>query len=81
MRDDEAVRTTLDLDDDVLQAVKELAEARGLTAGKALSNLARAALTTKHAAKVRNGVQLLPPRPAGSPKPTMRRVNELRDDA
>ncbi len=38
------MRTTLDLDPDVLQAVKELAEARGVTAGKLMSELARKAL-------------------------------------
>ena len=75
------MRTTLDLDDDVLQAAKELAEARGVTAGKALSDLARAGLAPKRTAKVRNGVPLLPRRPAGSPIPTLELVNEIRDDA
>jgi hypothetical protein len=42
--DDPTVRTTLDIDDDVLQAVKELAEVRGLTAGQTLSALVRQAL-------------------------------------
>jgi hypothetical protein len=35
MRDGPPVRTTLDIDDDLVQAVKELAEARGVTAGQA----------------------------------------------
>jgi hypothetical protein len=39
------MRTTLDIDDDILQAVKELARAEGKTAGKMLSELARSALT------------------------------------
>lgn len=39
------MRTTLDIDDDILQAVKELARAEGKTAGKVLSELARRALT------------------------------------
>jgi hypothetical protein len=81
MRDDSAVRTTLDLDADVLQAAKELAEARGTTAGKVLSELARKGLESPRAARVRNGVPLLPRRPAGAPKPTMQLVNELRDEA
>lgn len=38
------MRTTLDVDDDVLLAVKELARARGVSAGRALSDLARAGL-------------------------------------
>ena len=44
------MRTTLDIDDDVLQAAKELATLRGSTAGKVLSELARRALTPSRAA-------------------------------
>ncbi len=39
------MRTTLDIDDDVLRAAKELARKRHSTAGKVLSDLARQALT------------------------------------
>ena len=39
------MRTTLDIDDDVLQAAKELARAEKKTAGAVLSELARKALT------------------------------------
>ncbi len=35
------MRTTLDIDDDVLQAAKELAERESKTAGQVLSDLAR----------------------------------------
>jgi hypothetical protein len=35
------VRTTLDIDPDVLQAAKEIAANRGTTTGKVLSELAR----------------------------------------
>ena len=73
------MRTTLDIDEDVLQAAKELASARG-TAGRVLSELARRGLTPEKTAKVRNGVPLLPGRPPGSPRMTMKLVNELRDD-
>jgi hypothetical protein len=41
MRDDGDVRTTLDLDDDVLQAARELAALRGQTIGAVVSALAR----------------------------------------
>ena len=75
------MRTTLDIDEDILQAAKELGEFRGQTAGKVLSDLARKALTpTGPVPKVRNGVPLLPRRPAGAPILTMKLVNELRDD-
>ena len=66
-----SMRTTLDIDEDVLQAAKELASARGTTAGRVLSELARRGLTPEKAAKVRNGVPLLPGRPPGSPRMTM----------
>ena len=39
------MRTTLDIDDDVLQAAKELGRAEKKTAGQVLSDLARKALT------------------------------------
>jgi len=74
------MRTTLDIDDDVLQAAKEIAAARGLTAGRALSELARRGLAPARTVRLRNGIPLLPPRPAGAPRPTMKRVNELRDE-
>ena len=74
------VRTTLDLDPDVLQAAKELAAARGSTAGKVLSELARKALAAPRHARVRNGVPLLPRRSKDAPRPTMKLVNELRDE-
>ena len=74
------MRTTLDLDPDVLQAAKEIAAARKSTAGKVLSELARKALESPHRARVRNGVPLFSRRPSGSPRPTMKLVNQLRDD-
>jgi hypothetical protein len=75
------MRTTLDLDEDVLQAAKELADTRGVTAGKMVSDLMRKALApTGPVLKIRNGVPLLPRRPPGSKIPTMKLVNELRDE-
>ena len=75
------MRTTLDLDEDVLQAAKELAAARGTTAGKVISELARRALTPARPSRVRNGVPLLPRRPSNARRPTMKLVNDLRDEA
>jgi hypothetical protein len=80
MRDDRNVRTTLDLDEDVLQAAKELAAARGTTAGRVISELARKALTPTRASRIRNGVPVLPRRPAAAARPTMKLVNSLRDE-
>jgi hypothetical protein len=80
MRDDPLMRTTLDLDEDVLQAAKELAAARKSTAGKVLSELARRGLQPPRSARTRNGVPLLPARRAGAPRTTMKLVNDLRDE-
>jgi hypothetical protein len=74
------MRTTLDIDDDVLQAAKELATSQQRTAGQVVSELARRGLTEPtRRARVRNGVPVLPARRPTSPRPTMKLVNELRD--
>jgi hypothetical protein len=80
MRDVPRMRTTLDIDDDILKAVKEIASNRGYTAGRVLSDFARAALEPATPALVRNGVPRLRHRPAGSLKLTMALVKRLRDE-
>jgi hypothetical protein len=47
------MRTTLDIDDDVLRAAKELARRERKTAGRILSDLARKALAAAPAGPVR----------------------------
>ena len=76
-----SMRTTLDLDDDILMAAKEIAAAKGLTAGKVVSDLVRKALEPLAIEKVRNGVPIMPRQATGTPKMTMALVNELRDEA
>jgi hypothetical protein len=72
------MRTTLDIEDDVLQAAKELAEKEGSTAGKVLSTLARQGLLKSSAAgKVRNGVPTLPSR---GEIVTLEKVRRLMDE-
>ena len=58
------MRTTLDIEDDVLQAAKELAKKEGKTTGQVLSGLARKGFFSASSDKptIRNGVPLLPPR-------------------
>ncbi|MBX3266011.1 MAG: hypothetical protein KF762_11245 [Acidobacteria bacterium] len=60
------MRTTLDIERDVLIAAKQIAEREGTTAGKIISRLARLGLTRKSegqtAIEYRNGVPLLPRR-------------------
>jgi hypothetical protein len=73
------MRTTLDIDPDVLQAAKEIAANRETTVGKLLSEWARQALESRSNNRVRNGVPLLARRP-GAPKRTQDLVNRLRDE-
>lgn len=80
MRYHEGMRTTLDIDDDVLQAAKEIAALRNSTAGKVLSDLARKGLEpSREEEAVRNGVPLLPRREGAGPV-TVEQVNRLRDE-
>ena len=79
MRDDMFVRTTVDIDDDVLQAAKELGAMRKKTAGQMLSELARKALEPETRYTVRNGVPLLPHRP-GAPLITSADVRRWLDE-
>lgn len=73
------MRTTLDIDDDVLQAAREIARQKGITMGEALSNLARQALTQRLELETRNEVPLFPRRPDAKIV-TLEIVNELRDE-
>ena len=80
MRDDQDImRTTLDLEVEVLQAAKEIAAARGLSAGQVVSELLKKALTPARSSGTRNGVPLLG-RKAGAPPLTMAMVNQLREE-
>ena len=55
------MRTTLDIDDDVLAVAKDLARAQNKTAGKVLSDLVRKELTKSiDPVEFRNGVPIFP---------------------
>jgi hypothetical protein len=74
------MRTTLDIDEDVLQTAKELAARRGTTAGRILSELARRALAPENRfARKRNGVPILPSQKRAR-LVTPEIVNRLRDE-
>jgi hypothetical protein len=74
------VRTTLEIDDDVLKAMKKIAKEQKTSVGRVLSGLARQTIASDEAERVRNGVPLLPRLPKGSPPLTMDVVNRLRDE-
>ena len=77
------MRTTLDIDDDVLQAIKEIARRRNSTAGSVISELARNAMTGNP--KVANSVSESPafygfrPLPAAGRVVSNETVDQLRE--
>jgi hypothetical protein len=78
------MRTTLDVDDDVLAAVKNLAENRKMTAGKVISELVRKALLPaddRPFKRNKNGVPLFNfPRKGKKKIVTLELVNKLREE-
>ena len=73
------MRTTLELDEDVVLASKELARRRGVTFGQVVSELARASLIARSRPKTRNGVPLFEARKSRR-RPDLHLVNKLRDE-
>jgi hypothetical protein len=75
------MRTTLDLDPDVLEAAKQLAAQRGSTAGKVISELARRGLAPDEprGGVSRHGVPVLPAR-RDAKAVSLETVNRLRDE-
>lgn len=73
------MRTTLAIDDDVLDAAKKMADQQHRTVGDVISELARQALRRPKAARVRNGIPLLAPK--SDTMVTLDIVNALRDEA
>ncbi len=74
------MRTTLDVDDDVLAAAKEIARSTKQTIGQVVSDLARTTLIHQTEPIEKNGIPQLP----RSPHPrviTMELVNRLRDES
>lgn len=74
------MRTTLDIDEDILLAAKALAEQKHITTGKVLSDLARQSLDRTGRITKKNGIPVLPgPRNPG--KVDLALVNRLRDES
>ncbi len=74
------MRTTLDIEDDVLQAAKELARREGSTAGRILSRLARQGLSSTAQTspqRLRSGVPVIPSR---GDIITIERIQKLMDE-
>jgi hypothetical protein len=73
------MRTTLDIDDDLLRAAKELARREKLSAGQVVSRLLREALAHGGAAAKGPGVGGFRPFPAGDRVVTNDEIDALRD--
>lgn len=73
------MRTTVDLQEDVLLAAKEIARQQGSTLGRVLSDLARQTLTRQVQVSNRDGLPLFPVRPDAGVV-TLELVNRLRDE-
>ena len=73
------MRTTLSIDDDVLDEARALADHQNRSLGEVVSRLMRKALTRpEEAQQYRNGIPVLPRR--GGPRVTLELVNKLRDE-
>jgi len=73
------MRTTLNLDDDVLELLKDYAESRSVALGRAASELVRKGLAAPVQTRLVNGFHsvLLP---ANSPRVSSQKVKELLED-
>lgn len=74
------MRTTIDLEDDVLMVAKEIARERKSTIGQVISELVREALGQDQVIEAEDGFAIFPFTPNGRPV-TMELVNRLRDEA
>jgi hypothetical protein len=77
---EETMRTTIDVEKDVLLAAKEIARQRGITVGQVLSDLARQALTRRIPVSTKHGLPVFPVQ-SGAGVVTLELVNHLRDEA
>ncbi|MBV8895173.1 MAG: hypothetical protein JO051_01580 [Acidobacteriaceae bacterium] len=72
------MRTTIEIDDELLSTLKDLASRQGVTLGQMITMLTRRALPGDASLEVRNGVRVFAPRPV-SAKSDLTLVNALRD--
>jgi hypothetical protein len=74
------MRTTVDLDEDVLGLLKQLAKDQHKPVGKVVSEIVRKELTRRHSRRTRNGILLLEPGNRRVPL-TLEEINRIRDEA
>lgn len=77
------MRTTLNIDDDILAAIKDLAQKERVSAGRILSRLARESLTSRNfqqGSSVQKSVTGFRPFPPRKKFVSSAQVDRLRDD-
>ena len=74
------MRTTLEIDDDLVATAKQLAKKQGTTLGRVISDLARKSLPVEAPRTMRNGVWVFTPSPNPAFKPDLEYINSLRDE-
>jgi hypothetical protein len=73
------MRTTLEIDDDLLITAKQLARNKGVTLGRLISDFTRQSLASNGQLKERYGVLPFAPKP-GAVRADLEFVNKLRDE-
>jgi hypothetical protein len=73
------MRTTLNLDDDALDMVRQYSEARSVALGKAASELVRKGFSSPTPTRIVNGIVVFDV-PPDSPRITTERVKELESE-
>lgn len=73
------MRTTLNLEEDVLLEAKRYADSRSMPLGKAVSDLVRRGLSTPVQTRVMNGIQVVV-LPSGAPPVNSEQVKRLLED-
>jgi hypothetical protein len=73
------MRTTLDIDDDILEIARGMAAHRRQSLGKVMSEMFRKNLQVSGTQKFRNGVEVIQ-RPGKATPVTLEIVNQLRDE-
>ncbi len=73
------MRTTLNLEEDVLLEAKRYADSRSMPLGKAVSDLVRRGLSTPVQTRVINGIQVVV-LPSGAPPVSSEQVERLLED-
>ncbi len=74
------MRTTLNIEEDILQEVKRYADARAVSLGRAVSDLVRRGLSTPVQTRVVNGVHVVVLPPGSSPVDSVLVKQRLEDE-